>query len=197
MSKDEVHPGEGDRSRVRELFPEVNEIQDPALAQEVVDIWVEAWKASPWERLEEVPKNPETVSADHKLVTHVRSVTRQAMALARSVQQFHGIQVNMDLLIAGGLLHDVSKLMEYSPGELGAEKSRFGELIQHGSYAVHKALAHGLPLELVHLLGSHTMQSRVAPSTLEAILLFYADCADSDALLWQAGRGLLLQRSFR
>lgn len=181
-----------DRAYVRGLFPELEQISDRELAERVVEIWVETWKASPWERIEDAPKNPETVHPRHKLVPHTRAVTVQGIAMAKAIQQFHDLPVNLDYVIAGCNLHDVSKLLEYAPTGNGAGKSEFGKLVQHGVYGVHQALAHGLPLELVHIIGSHTTQSRLAPRTIEAIIVYYADYADSDALMLEAGQRLLL-----
>ncbi len=183
-----------DRAYIRDLFPELKEISDAGLAAEVVEIWAEVWKESPWERIEDAPKNPESIGPERKLLPHVRSVTRQAIDTAKAVEQFHGLKVDMDLLIAGGLLHDVSKLLEYSPTKDGAAKSQHGKLIQHAMYGVHKAFEHDLPIELVHMISSHTTQSRHHPKTLEAIILHYVDYLDSDVLVWEAGGTLLLSK---
>jgi putative nucleotidyltransferase with HDIG domain len=183
---------DADRAYVRDLFPELAEISDRSLADKVVEIWAETWKASPWERIEDAPKNPETVHDRHKLVPHTRAVTVQGIAMARSIRSFHGLPVNLDLVIAGCNLHDVSKLMEYEPKGADSGKSMFGAMIQHAAYGVHKALEHGLPLELVHIIGSHTTQSRLAPKTTEAIIVHYADYADSDVMMLEAGQRLLL-----
>jgi putative nucleotidyltransferase with HDIG domain len=192
MTADPTIVTDADRAYVRDLFPELAQVADPELANKAVEIWAETWKESPWKRIEDAPKNPETVAPRHKLVPHTRAVTVQGIAMAKATQEFHDLPVNLDLVIAGCNLHDVSKLMEYEPGGDGSGKSRFGGMIQHAAYGVHKALAHGLPLELVHIVGSHTTQSRLAPKTTEAIIVYYADYADSDALMLEAGQRLLL-----
>lgn len=183
---------DADRAHVRELFPELAEIRDRDLAARVVEIWAETWKESPWERIEDAPKNPDTVHLRHKLLPHTRAVTVQGIAMAKAVQTFHDIPINLDYVIAGCILHDVSKLLEYVPEGESAGKSAFGKLVQHGIYGVHKALEHGLPLDVVHIIGSHTTQSRLAPRTMEAIIVHYADYADSDVLMLEAGQRLLL-----
>ena len=184
---------DADRAYVRGLYPELEGIRDAGLAAAVVDIWVETWKASSWKRIEDAPKNPETVELRHSLVTHTRAVTLHGIALAKTIGELHGLPADLDLVIAGCNLHDVSKLVEYAPQAAGpASKSKFGKLVQHASFGVHKALEHGLSLELVHIIGSHTTQSRLAPATLEAVIVYYADYADSDALMLEAGHKLLL-----
>ena len=186
---------DADRRAVRSLFPELEQLSDRALADTVVEIWCETLQASPWQRLEDVPKNPETVDLRHNLVDHTRAVTTLGIAMAKAAREFHGLTVDLDLVIAGCNLHDVSKLIEYGPASDSAGnpgKSHFGELIQHASYGVHKALEHGLPTELVHIIGSHTIQSKLPPKTPEAVIVYYADYADSDLLMQEAGKKLLL-----
>lgn len=182
-----------DKSYVRQLFPEVEEIADRELADKVVEIWGEIWKESTWRRIEDAPKNPENVPLHHTLVAHTRSVAQQAIAVARCVRERHKVEVNMDILIAGALLHDASKLLEYEAGADGqGHKAPFGKLVQHAIYGVHKAFAKGLPLEVVHLINSHTKQSRLHPATMEGVILHYVDYCDSDVLLQGAGQPLLL-----
>lgn len=181
-------------ARVRELLPELEEIRDASLAQAVVEIWVDFWTNSGWERLEDVPKNPKSLS-NRDSITHVRSVTQQAIAAGRIVQELHKIDVDMDLLIAGSLLHDVSKIAEFGPkpGTEG-EATTAGKLIQHGVLGASKVLERGLPIELAHLIVSHTAASNHPPKTIEGLILHYVDYLDSDVLLLDQGKPLLLNR---
>lgn len=182
-----------DDAYIRQLFPEIEKIGDKELAQKVVEIWVETWRASDWNRIEDVPKNPENVG-DRKLIPHVRAVTRQAVDVANAIQEYHDIPVDMDLLIAGSLLHDVSKMVEYGPNEGGSGKTKLGKLVQHGVYGAAKVVEKGLPTELTHMVVSHTTGSNKAPVTLECVILHYVDYADSDALLFAAGQKLLVAK---
>lgn len=179
---------------IRRLLPELGAIGDPSLADAVVEIWAEVWRTSQWEQLSDVPKNPKRLDR-RPLIPHVRSVTQMAIAAGRIIQEQHGIAVDMDLLIAGALLHDVSKLAEYEPHmESAGRSSKTGELIQHGVLAASQILQRGLPLELTHLVLSHTDASKVLPKTIEAVILHYVDYADSDVLLLDAGQPLLARR---
>lgn len=180
--------------RIRALLPEIAEITNQALADTVVDIWQEFWGKSEWERLEHVPKNAKSLS-DRPLIAHVRAVTQQAISTGRIVQEQHGIAVDMDLLTAGALLHDVSKLIEYAP-QLGTPviSTRYGKLIQHGVATASSVLNRDMSLDLAHLILSHTSASALPPQTIEAVILHYVDYADSDVLLMAAGQPLLLHR---
>jgi HD superfamily phosphohydrolase YqeK len=191
-----------DEAGLVELFPEINEIKDAKLRKGVVDIWLEIAQECPWERFEDVPKNLD-YERYRRLTDHIRGVTRMAIALAEIGTKEHGVEYNRDYLIAACILHDVSKPVECEPDPQGkptnghalpAKKSAIGDKIQHAAYATHKAFAHGLPLEVAHLVLTHTHASNMRSKTLEASYLFYADFADSDAGIVPVGGKTFAQR---
>ena len=174
---------------LQKLFPEINQIQDPTLRKGVTDIWLDVASTCPWNRFEDIPKNYEA-ERHRTLVGHVRGVTCMAIAMAEIAESQHGTSCDRDMLVAACLLHDASKPLECEPDRDGApsggsvlpaRESEIGKKIQHGVYTAHKILKKGLPLELAHLVITHTHFSNVRPNSFEASLLFYADYADSDA----------------
>ena len=191
-----------DAAGLQRLFPELAEIRDTQLREAVSAIWQEIDAECPWEALEDIPKNLEA-ERHRRLTDHVRIVTRMALALAETAQRDSGTAFNRDHLIAMCLLHDVSKPMECEPDPEGrpsggpvlpARKSRMGELIQHAVYATHKVFAHGLPIEIAHVVNTHTHQSAIRSATVEGAYLFYADYADSDSVILPAGGRAYLGR---
>ena len=52
-------------------------------------------------------------------IDHTRAVTLTAIRAAEVFAEIYGdrVPVNMDRLIAGGLLHDIGKLLEYENGD--------------------------------------------------------------------------------
>jgi hypothetical protein len=187
-----------DEAGLVSIFPEINDIQDAKLRQGVVAIWLEIAQECAWSRLEDIPKNLEG-EKHRRLTDHVRGVTRIALAMAETAKDHSGTAYDRDLLIAMCLLHDVSKPMECDPDPTGkpgsdrvlaGKKSKLGKLIQHAVYATHKCFAHGLPLEVSHVVNTHTHQSAVRSVTVEGAYVFYADYADSDAVLVpESGKG--------
>jgi hypothetical protein len=184
------------------LFPELDEINDAALRQGVIDIWTEVARECNWSRLEDVPKNLDA-ERSRRLLDHIRGVTRMALALAEIAKQEHGTPYNRDHLIAACLLHDVSKLVEVEPDPDGqptgspvlpARKSAIGEKIQHAVYATHKVFEKKLPLDVAHLVLTHTHASNMRSKSIEAAYLFYADYADSDAGIIPVGGKSFAQR---
>lgn len=178
-----------DEAGLIRLFPEIQEIEDEGIRRGVVEIWLETAGECNWDRFEDVPKNL-SHEKYRRLVDHIRGVTRMAMALAETARELHGTPYNRDHLIAACLLHDVSKPMETDPDPDGAptggpalpaKKSVLGEKMQHAVYATHKIFAHELPLDIAHLVVTHTHESNLRSKTIEAAYIFYADFADSDA----------------
>lgn len=163
---------------MRKFFPLLDTFKDSELATKVASIWYDLWKDSKWERIEDAIFNP--LCPEVSLITHIRSVTHGAFEFAKIRNEVYGDELNFDILLAGALLHDVSKLLEYEPGENGAVKSKRGKLFQHGFLGAHKALTEGLPDEVVHILICHTADSRVIPQTPEALIIYCVDVADAD-----------------
>ncbi|WP_426958615.1 HD domain-containing protein [Muricoccus radiodurans] len=180
-----------DEGRLLGLFPELGEIADSAIRRGVTAIWTEVAAECPWDDLRAIPKNLEA-EKERRLTDHIRIVTRMALALAEVAKAESGTAYNRDHLIAMALLHDVSKPMECEPvpgaapnaaGVLPARKSRMGKLIQHAVYATHKVFAHGLPIEIAHVVNTHTHQSAMRSVSVEGGYIFYADYADSDSVI--------------
>jgi 3'-5' exoribonuclease len=120
------------------------------------------------------------------LLEHTLSMVRLAHPLAD-----HYPYVNKDLLIAGALLHDLGKAIEYTT-DTSFSFSDDGRLVGHIMRAIimieHAAATLGCVSEddlrqLIHLVASHhgTQEwgSPVVPKTLEAILLHQLDMLDS------------------
>jgi putative nucleotidyltransferase with HDIG domain len=158
----------------KRLFPEVNEIRDPRIVEDVLKTWRLAQERGGWkiDDLEHVPFTllvPTTTS----LVDHTRRVTRMAMAAARERGD-----LNMDYVIAGGLLHDVGKLLEYERSGQNFVKSKSGELVRHpvSGYALTQEI--GLPIEVSHIVISHSEEGEKVKRTPEAILIHHCDLID-------------------
>ena len=180
---------------VAAVFPEITEIQDANLRRIVGEIWIEMASEMAWDSLDEIPKNTKGEKG-RCLVEHIRGVTQMAMQICETALKLSGRTYDRDTMIAVGLLHDVSKLVEYEPdpaqtrgntGPRPGRQSRLGKNIQHAVYASHKMFSKGLSLEMINLVITHTHGSNMRGKTWEAAALFYADFADTDAGLSLAG----------
>jgi putative nucleotidyltransferase with HDIG domain len=171
------------REHVREVFPEVDWIEDDDLRAGTLRAWettieetgIDDLEAYPWRVPEQrrlgIPLDAEV------LVDHVRNVTRGGAALADLFAERRGLDIDRDVVVAGGLLHDVSKLYEFDEdGE-----TAIGDLLGHPYIGIHVAERAGLPIEITHIVLSHT-HTPVEPATLEAAIVQAADMADAAAI---------------
>lgn len=173
-------------NRVFELLPELNLIGDHSLREGAARAWVRAWEMSKWGDLAQVPFSPK-IGEKPSLVEHTRAVTRTVVGYVDRVNEDRKAEIDTDILVAAAILHDVCKVLESEPADGEPRKSQVGELITHGVMSGFLAWEQGLPLRLVHLLLTHTPQSKMAPRFLEGILLRHADLLDADFRYFSAG----------
>jgi putative nucleotidyltransferase with HDIG domain len=166
--------------RLRTLFPEIEQIQDETLRSQVLQVWEIALKEGQW-TVEDLLKMPFTLLLKPCPITlpeHTRAVTQGAIAAAKAMQNVHGpsFKVNMDYLIAGGLLHDVGKPMEYVKAPDGDfTKSQLGKMLRHpfsGAWICREA---GIPAEIVHIIAVHAREGDGGYRSTEAVFVHHAD----------------------
>lgn len=125
----------------------------------------------------------------HGLAEHSIEVTKLALQLASVEPYAH--QIDRDLLIVGGLLHDLGKIDEYAWDGVPIGIAPFGRLRSHlsrGAEIVGLAVAHSYALEagvtsqedlmaVQHVIESHHGEygSVVPPRCPEALLIHIAD----------------------
>ena len=164
---------------VEGLFPEIRQIGDTRLREAIVIIWQEFWQLSDFTELEAVPVS---TKIDYPQIRHCQGILKAALAVAPVWEQVHGARFDRDVLIAGALLMDVSKLVEARPGKASkVEQTEIGKALPHAFYAAHRALALGVPLAVVHIITSHSPNGGKAPATPECHLLDWIDQADISA----------------
>lgn len=168
-----------ERIDVAALFPELALIADAGLRAAVVEIWDELWAMSEYDRLLDVPVS---VKIDYPQLKHAQGVAAGAVAVADAWERVHGIRFDRDVLIAGALLIDVSKLVETRRGPDGkATYTELGRALPHATYAAHAALRRGVRLDVIHCILSHSPNGGKAPHSVEAQLLDWLDQADISA----------------
>lgn len=160
---------------VEATFPEVGWIEDAGLRQGVIDAWETAAAEAGVADLAAVPWFPpvqaELDLPDARLVPHVRDVTALADGLAGTLADRGRADPSRDLVVAGALVHDVSKLAEFD----GHERTAVGDLLGHPYYGVAIVDRAGLPTAVAHVVLSHTPRTSVEPETLEAEIVRRAD----------------------
>ncbi len=163
-------------------FPELKEIKDAELRMKVVKVWVDAMNKGGWKELDNIPFTLLIPDAKTSIVDHTRIVTKMAIALGKERKD-----VNMDFLVAGGLLHDVAKLTEYDMRGGKVVKSEFGKLIRHPVSGLALAMKHDVPIEVCHIIGAHSEEGEKVSRTPEAIIIHHCDFVDFEIAKAKAG----------
>jgi putative nucleotidyltransferase with HDIG domain len=165
---------------IEAVFPEIETIEDDTLRTGVASAWTSAAGVNGLdiEELSEVPWLPPAqrdleMDADEALlVDHVKDVTSCALGLAESLlSRDEDLEIHIDTVIAGALVHDVSKLYEFD----GMERTEVGRLLGHPYYGVSVVSRANLPVEIAHIVLSHSSRTNVEPATLEAEIVRRAD----------------------
>lgn len=168
---------------VEKILPEVNEIKDEALRQKVIDIWKEASDYRGWtdELLMAIPFTLLAENVKISFIDHVRAVCRMCMAVDEVQEVLHKERrtpVNRDHLIAGALLADVGKLLEYEIIDGESVKSSFGRYLRHPFSGVGLAFKHGVPEEVMHVIATHSKEGAGEKRSPESIIFHHADFID-------------------
>jgi len=101
-----------------------------------------------------------------------------AKEAALKMQQFFGddLPVNLDVVIAGAILCDVGKLLEYELDESGASvQGAYGKYVRHPFSGVSLAEECGIPPEVTHIIAAHAAEGDLIKRTTEAYIVHHAD----------------------
>jgi hypothetical protein len=173
--------------RIVELFPEITEIQDFGLQEKVIACWKEAINYRHW-TIDELKAIPFTLLADDVnigFIEHVRTCCRMAIACNDVLDKAYGTRktaINRDYLIAGSLLADVGKLLEYEIINGTIRKSNYGENLRHPFSGVGLAFKHELPPEVMHIIAVHSKEGAGEKRSPEAIIFHHVDFIDFELI---------------
>jgi len=174
------------KSEIISLFPEINQIKDEDLKKKVISVWEEAIKQGGCKvgDLEKVPFTLLIPDCKTNLIEHTRAVTHTALEVAKVVLKFYKkqVKIDLDLLLAGGILHDVGKLLEYASLEGKITKSRRGKLLRHPFSGASLAYKHGLPDEVIHIIATHAKEGDGGFRSVEAMIIHYSDFINFESL---------------
>jgi putative nucleotidyltransferase with HDIG domain len=174
-------------------------IRDGELRGKVVETFVLACRRGHWESVEALKKMPFTLLTDPLgvgFVEHTIAVTEGAAALGRAQAETYAqmpYAIDFDRLYAGGLLHDVGKLLEIEPdGRGGYRKSLPGKYARHPVSGAILASECGLPGDILNIIACHAKEGEGRPQVVETVLIHKADFATFDPLLMKQ-KGTLIE----
>lgn len=188
------------RATVLEDLPELAEVRNEELRRKSVEAWAYALSETSFGRITDIPgeANPGMFCLKRGTqADHLRGVARIAVGIADDFSRaFPETRIDRDIVLAGGLMHDVGKAWEFD----AANRRRWTEdpsqsgspSLRHPVYGAHICIAMGLPEEIVHIALAHSHEGELLWRSLECLIVQRADH------LWWAvagGSGLLTPES--
>ncbi len=166
---------------VYDLWPELNWIQDEDLKNKTAKTWEEALKKSVLSS-DDLNRIPFTLLCGPDLkvtfMDHKRSVVHIARDAGQKINDmYHGeLTCDMDVCIAGAILADVGKLLEYVLDENGkAVQGNYGKYLRHPFSGVSLAEQCGVPAEVCHIIAAHAGEGNMIKRSTEAYVVHHAD----------------------
>ena len=174
------------KDELMKIFPEFNLIQDEKLRNKAVAVWQEAIERGGW-KIKDLQRIPFTLLIPEchvNIIDHTRSVTKTAIEAVNVIKDFNGnaYEIDFDMLVCGGLLHDVGKIVEYEDHPQAIRKSPAGKLLRHPFSGAGLAMKHGLPDKVVHIIAVHAKEGDGGYRCPEAVILHHADFMNFEPL---------------
>lgn len=164
---------------IEKIWPEIGWIKDASLKQKVTDCWIYAIENSVLtiEDLYVVPFSLLIKDCGVSFINHKRTCVQLAVQIAKIMKEnfSDSIEINTDYLIAGAILIDVGKLIEYDKVEGKIITSKAGELVRHPFTGQAIAARFDLPYEVQHIIATHSKEGDLGKRTIESIIVHHAD----------------------
>ena len=164
---------------VHELWPELDWIQDDGLRAATAKTWELALARSPLTAadLDTIPFTLLVPDLKVSFMAHKRCVVHVARESALKMNEFFGadLPVDLDVTIAGAILADVGKLLEYDIKDGESCKSELGKYLRHPFSGVSLAMEAGVPAAVCHIIAAHAGEGDMVKRTAEAYVVHHAD----------------------
>lgn len=168
------------RETIQRLWPEIEWISNPQLRQQVTETWIKAFERSPLkpDDLNQIPFTLLVPNCPITFMEHKRCVVHIARDSAQAMQEFMGraLPIDLDTVIAGAILADVGKLLEYELDPDGkSRQSERGEALRHPFTGVALALECRVPDAVCHIIAAHAAEGDLVKRSTEALIVHHAD----------------------
>jgi putative nucleotidyltransferase with HDIG domain len=174
---------------IAKLFPDIVQIRDAALRDKVAAAWNEALtigcggKGWTFDEIRAIPFTLLAGKIDMRFVEHLNSCVKQCIAIEKVLSEVFDdrVPVNHDVLVAGALLADVGKMLEFDKDARGqVVKGHFGDMLRHPFSGVALCYKHGIPPEVMHIIATHSHEGDKVERTIESWIFHHADFIDFD-----------------
>ncbi len=165
--------------KVEELWPELDWIKDDTLRKQTYDTWELALKLSKLstDDLREIPFTLKVKDSAVSFMSHKRAVVHMSQECAKIMTEFFGdnLPIDMDTVIAGAILADVGKLLEYDKVDGKAVVGEYGRHVRHPFSGVGLAMQCGVPDRVLHIIAAHAGEGEMVKRTVEAYIVHHTD----------------------
>lgn len=172
------------RDKVLKIWPEISWIKNEDLRNKTTDCWVYALENSVLkpEDLEKIPFSLLLKDCHITFMNHKRTAVQLAVEMANIMKKNFGdeIKIDMDILIAGAILIDVGKLLEYEMKDGKLTTSYAGKLVRHPFSGLAIADRFGIPADVQHIIATHSKEGDLGMRTVESIIVHHADFVSFD-----------------
>ena len=167
------------RDDIKRLWPELDWIQNADLREKVTRTWERAFELSPLrpDDLNQIPFTLLVPNCPTTFMEHKRCVVHISRRSAEAMREFMGnsLKIDLDTVIAGAILADVGKLLEYEIKQGKAVQSHRGEMLRHPFTGVALAMECGVPDAVCHIIAAHAAEGDLVKRTTEALIVHHAD----------------------
>jgi len=167
------------RDDVKCLWPELDWIQNADLREKVTRTWERAFELSPLrpDDLNQIPFTLLVPNCPTTFMEHKRCVVHISRRSAEAMREFMGnsLKIDLDTVIAGAILADVGKLLEYEIKQGKAVQSHRGEMLRHPFTGVALPMECGVPDAVCHIIAAHAAEGDLVKRTTEALIVHHAD----------------------
>jgi putative nucleotidyltransferase with HDIG domain len=173
------------REDILKAVPEFDLIENNQLRDKALGVWEEALSTGGF-TVEEMMRIPFTLLVDNveiKFLEHVRAVCQMCNATAGVVERMYGnrVELDKDTLIAGALLADIGKMIEFDRRPDGTlVKGHKGQMLRHPFTGVGLCFKAGIPYEVMHIVAVHSKEGDHVERSNEAIIFHHADFTSFD-----------------
>ncbi len=172
------------KQKVIELWPEIEWIKNEELREKVVNCWVYALENSVLspDDLLKIPFSLLLKDCTITFMNHKRTAVQLSVEIAKIMKNNFGdeIEIDMDVLIAGAILIDIGKLLEYEIVDGKLKTSQAGAILRHPFSGVAIADRFGIPVEVQHIIATHSKEGDLGKRTIESIIVHHADFVSFD-----------------
>jgi putative nucleotidyltransferase with HDIG domain len=172
------------KDKIIELLPEIGLISDERLRAQTVQVWEDAIRDGGWtiDKILRMPFSVHVENCEITFIEHVRTVCKMCLAVADVLKASYGerTSIDRDTLIAGALLADVGKLIEYEEKDGRITKAGRGQHLRHPFTGVALSHARGVPPEVQHVIATHSKEGEMMIRSNESVIFHHADFIDFD-----------------